>query len=390
MNNRKKDPDYCTKILSTDVCKSEETGRSTLCWEAASLSKQNFLRLSSDNFRTALNCTVKTFTTQIYNSTSDLKWSVRNDEMLDEDEKPYWVTSDTKITADAAATGAKQVVAINDCVTDILLAHADGTWGGLYYAQHVGFKNGWNGTEEQVSLNGKTRITDVFTGGGTDSAMLFLTDASNGDALFVDDIYSSFGDAVRLTNLTDVFAGAGKDILDFTSQRYEYAPSESEISLHGGDGDDVIWGPNTASKLFGDNGNDRIVGGSGDDLIVGGEGNNDLHGGGGNDTFCFYNNPDDIEKNTVTQLDGGSVILWFDKDVVGEWDEETLTFTYSYEDEGNKSTVIVKGVEDDDISIRIGDHDYDDTEVLYADKYAELVKENAFAENSSNRIYVTA
>jgi len=376
----------CTAIISTDVYKSAETGRSTLCWEANAQSNKNTLQLSADDFEeTALTCTVKTFTAQIYNSNSDLYWRIGNEK------NEEWFEDTKKIDADADGTVAKQVVAANDYVSDILLAHTNGTWGTLYSAHHVGFANGWTGTGEYVSINGKNKISDTFSGGGSDSAMLFLTDddgeegKGSGDALFVDDIYSAFGDSARVAKLTDVFAGAGNDVLDFTSQRYAYAASESKLTLHGGDGDDVIWGANTASRLFGDAGDDRIVGGSGDDLIVGGSGNNTLHGGGGNDIFCFYNNKTTQEANTVTQLEDGSVILWFDDKVDGEWNAETLTFSYNKTDE-NKSTVVVKGVTNDKISIRIGNHDFNDTAVKYAAEYAALTEENAFAASSSTTI----
>ena len=87
--------------------------------------------------------------------------------------------------------------------------------------------------------------------------------------------------------------------------------------------------------LFGDAGNDRIVGGSGNDVITGGTGNDTLHGGGGNDIFCFGG---DWGVDTIEQLTGGSVTLWFDEGDDTGWNTATMTYT------NGANTVTVSGV----------------------------------------------
>ena len=117
-------------------------------------------------------------------------------------------------------------------------------------------------------------------------------------------------------------AGNGDDVVDMTSQRFAYVGDGTTI--YGGLGNDVIWANNGENKLFGDAGNDRLVGGSDDDVIIGGLGNDSMHGGGGNDIFCFGEN---WGIDTVEQLSGGSVTLWFESGSESNWNAETLTYS---------------------------------------------------------------
>ena len=96
-----------------------------------------------------------------------------------------------------------------------------------------------------------------------------MTDDDNGDTLFVDDIYSALPGAVteqqsRIAQINEVRAGAGDDIVDMTSQRFEYIGDG--LTIHGGDGNDTIWANKGDNRLFGDAGNDRIVVASSNDV----------------------------------------------------------------------------------------------------------------------------
>ena len=168
-----------------------------------------------------------------------------------------------------------------------------------------------------------------------------MTDDSNGDVLFVDDVYTAFGDQARFSQIDEIRAGAGDDIVDMTSQRYAY--EGSSIRIYGGDGNDTLWGGAEENALFGDAGNDRLVGASGDDILIGGSGNDSMHGGGGDDIFTFGGN---WGKDSVEQLDGGSVTLWFADGSEDNWDADTLTYT-----DGDNS-VTVKG--NFDVTLRFG------------------------------------
>ena len=232
-------------------------------------------------------------------------------------------------------TEPQVLVSDADGDTDVFFANAVSTWRSGYAAEHQGTLNGWTGTEEQVLLEGKNKIADVFTG-SNDANVLVLTDGTNGDALFVDDIYTAFGkDAARLSEINEIRAGAGNDIVDLTSQRYSLAGTG--VKVFGGSGDDTIWANSGSNTLFGDAGNDRIVGASGNDFIIGGSGDDSMLGGGGEDTFFFGSN---WGNDTIEQLSGGKVTLHFENGSESNWNAETLTYS-----DGTNS-VTVSGVEE--------------------------------------------
>ena len=65
-------------------------------------------------------------------------------------------------------------------------------------------------------------------------------------------------------------AGAGDDVIEASG----VAAGAIQLTLDGGDGNDV---------LVGGDGNDMLIGGAGDDVLVGGGGNDILDGGPGDD-----------------------------------------------------------------------------------------------------------
>ena len=172
----------------------------------------------------------------------------------------------------------------------------------------------------------------------------------------------------RIARIDEIRAGACSDIVDMTSQRFEYIGDG--LTIRGGDGDDVIWANKGDNKLFGDEGNDRIVGASGSDVIVGGIGNDSMHGGGGSDVFTFCNN---WGVDTVEQLETGSVTLWFASGSESNWDEATLTYT-----DGDNS-VTVSGVSADKITLKFGDDG--------SEQFAALSGMGAFDAFTSQRIF---
>ena len=241
-------------------------------------------------------------------------------------------------------TAAPQnLISDGDDDMDVFFANADGKWSAGYAAEHHGVLNGWTGTKEQINLTGKNKISDVFSA-SDDANILVLTDGANGDALFVEDIYTALGDQARISQIDEIRAGAGDDIVDMTSQLYAY--DGDGVKIYGGLGNDTIWANNGNNTLFGDAGDDRLVGGENDDYIIGGSGDDSLHGGGGDDIFCFGG---DWGNDTVEQLAGGSVTLWFESGSEENWDEETLTYT------DGANTVKVSGV--DAVTLKFGDTD---------------------------------
>ncbi|MBR2508559.1 MAG: AIDA repeat-containing protein [Lentisphaeria bacterium] len=218
---------------------------------------------------------------------------------------------------------------------DVFFANADGKWSADYAAQHLGLLNGWSGTKEYVLLADKNILADIFEG-STDANILVMTDDANGDALFVDDIYTALPGTVaeqqaRIAKIDEIRAGDGDDIVDMTSQRFAYVGDG--VKIYGGLGNDTIWANNGNNTLFGDAGNDHLVGGAEDDIIVGGIGNDSMHGGGGNDIFVFGG---DFGVDTVEQLADGKVTLYFESQTV-KYDESAKTFS------DGRNSVILKG-----------------------------------------------
>ena len=282
-----------------------------------------------------------------------------------------WSPGNEIVVSDTPET-PKVVQSDADANGDVFFATPNGTWGSICFAQHVGSVNDWTGTNELVSTNGKGRIQNLFFG-SADPNVLCLSDGENGDALFVDDVFTDLPEGIeghmsRLYKIQEIRAGAGDDIVDMTSQRFEY--TGDGLTIRGGDGDDTIWANKGDNFLFGDAGNDRIVGASGNDVIAGGIGNDRMHGGGGNDVFTFCEN---WGVDNVEQLTGGSLTLWFASGSEANWDPETLTYM-----DGDNS-VKVSGITADKITLKFGDDG--------SDQFATLSGMGAFFDATSERIF---
>ena len=194
--------------------------------------------------------------------------------------------------------------------------------------------------------------------------------------MFVDDIYSDLPGTLeeqqaRIAQINEIRAGVGDDIIDLTSQRFEYVGNG--MTVRGGLGDDTIWANNGDNWLFGDAGNDRIVGASGNDVIVGGSGNDSLNGGGGDDIFAFGGN---WGQDNVEQLATGKVTLWFKDGDETKWNDQTLTYT-----DGDNS-VKVSGVALENINLKFGDDNGNAIE-----RKAELSAAGAFDEFTNGKIF---
>ncbi len=289
-----------------------------------------------------------------------------------QDGSSEWLTGDP-IVAPETDIEPQLVKSDADSNADVFFANPIGTWESGYMAQHVGSTaDPWGGTKEYASLYGKNKLADIIEG-STDANILLMTDDDNGDGLFVDDIYSALPGSVteqqsRIAQIDEIRAGFGNDIVDMTSQRFEYIGEG--LTIRGGEGNDIIWANKGDNFLFGDAGNDRIVGASGDDVIAGGIGNDRMHGGGGEDVFTFCEN---WGTDTVEQLTGGSVTLWFASGSEANWNPETLTYT-----DGDNS-VKVSGVTADKITRIFGDDG--------SAQFATLSSMGAFFDATTERIF---
>ena len=340
----------------------------TQTWEQVGEAAQYIVEYSMDNFEHVIQVTVNT------NSLDSFQMPAGNYQMrVKVDGGDEWTVA-TPVVAEEAEHGPKLIRSNADGNADVFFMNSVGTWESGYVAQHVGSTDDdtWGGTNEYASVFGKNKLADIIEG-STDANVMLMTDDANGDALFVDDIYSSSPDELglsqsRIARIDEIRAGVGNDIVDMTSHRFEY--TGDGLTIRGGDGDDTIWANKGDNFLFGDAGNDRIVGASGNDVIVGGIGNDRMHGGGGNDIFTFCDN---WGMDTVEQLAGGSVTLWFANGDESKWNAETLTYT------DGDNTVTVKGVTS--VTLKFGGVGED------AAMFATLSEAGAFKEFTSQKIF---
>ena len=344
----------------------------TQTWEKVEEAEQYIVEYSTDNFEHVIRLAVDS------NSLDSFQMPAGSYQMR---VKPAggdeWTNGET-FEAEAETAEPKVVLSNEDGSNDLFFVSAHGTWEKNYYAKHTGSvsgqdeENDWTGTGELISASGKGRIQNLFFG-SADPNVLCLTDGENGDALFVDDVYTDLPEGVseqmaRLFKIKEVRAGSGDDIVDMTSQQFKYIGDGQTI--RGGDGNDTIWANKGDNWLFGDADNDRIVGASGNDVIAGGVGNDTMHGGGGNDVFTFCDN---WGIDTVQQLATGSVTLWFASGDESNWNAETLTYT------NGENSVTVKGVTAEQITLKFGDDG--------SEHFAMLASAGAFKDFTSQKIF---
>ena len=269
-----------------------------------------------------------------------------------------------------------KVVAVDDGHANLFFAISIGKWAGNR-AQHQG-DGVWGGTGEYVALAGNNRFSTVFVG-GEDATTLFLTDDANGDAFFLDDVYTANGGDARISKMSEIQAGAGNDIVDLTSFRFDYVEhSSKQLVIRGGEGDDIIWGNAGTNILFGDAGNDKLYGGSNDDVLIGGVGNDTMHGGGGDDIFC-YGSSYDWGSDSITQLAGGTVTLYLDG--IDKSDCTISGSTLTWNDGTHTGSIVLNGVTWD--SVKFFCAAGGDGDLAQQSDYEELKNKGAFAALSS-------
>ena len=153
----------------------------------------------------------------------------------------------------------------------------DATWSAGFVARNDG-NPGNPGTGRIGAMSGMNRSFDVFQGGAGEDVLL---GTSGDDALFLDDPNSPFpsGSEPRIAGIERIEMGDGDDVVDLISSYYAYV----DVTLDGGDGNDVLWASSGDDVLLGGFGNDDLFGGAGRDYLSGGPGNDTINGDLGND-----------------------------------------------------------------------------------------------------------
>jgi Ca2+-binding RTX toxin-like protein len=121
----------------------------------------------------------------------------------------------------------------------------------------------------------------IVNGTNGDDVLVVSGDPSRASVLGLAARVSVAGAEATNDRLT-VKALAGDDVLDASS----VATGAIQLTLDGGDGDDI---------LVGGDGNDTLLGGPGDDVLIGGPGNDSLDGGAGDNVVI------DFAANAVTK-----------------------------------------------------------------------------------------
>ena len=349
-------------------CKNSDVAPQTQTWEEVAGTSHYIAEYSTDDFEHVIQLVADS------NSLDTFLLPEGNYQMRVKPADGEWTVLGP-VVAQEASDEPKLIRSNADGNADVLFANSVGVWESGYAAQHVGSSdNTWSGTNEIAVISGKNKLTDIIEG-STDANVLLMTDDKNGDVLFVDDIYSASPSELglsqsRVAQINEIRAGAGNDIVDMTSQRFEYIGHG--LTIRGGNGNDIIWANKGDNFLFGDAGNDRIVGASGKDVIAGGIGNDRMHGGGGDDIFTFCG---DWGNDEIEQLDCGTITLWFTSDFESKvvWDEVSRSCT------DGENYITVNGVAQ--VTIKFGGVGDDAT------MFAALSEAGAFESATSWKIF---
>lgn len=120
---------------------------------------------------------------------------------------------------------------------------------------------------------------------GTSGADIMIMSTGN-EILNIED---SNGNQI-FSAIEEIIASNGNDIINLASTTYTLG----NMTVHAGNGDDVVWSNSGNDILYGNDGNDIIDGGAGNDFIYGGQHDDILFGGEGEDFINGHEDNDQI------------------------------------------------------------------------------------------------
>jgi|GEM_PF-2564031 len=360
------------RTFQVDEIKYLQSSENVLSWEVVPEAEKYVVEYSSDAFNGILS--VETSGNQVdffAQGAGDYQCMVK----VEDSE----AMSISRVHVEEKSAVPQKIVSEANGNLDLFFAQGRGVWEKGYSAQHTGNLVAVSSAGNPVVLEGKNKIADIFEG-SSDANILVLSDDANGDALFVDDVFTALPENVtrqqsRIAQIDEIRAGAGDDVIDMTSSRFVYAGTE--ITVRGGSGNDVIWASGSNNRLFGDAGDDCIVGCEGVDLIVGGAGDDAMHSGGGNDIFAFGGN---WGNDTVEISDGAEITLYFSSGNKANYNEETRI----YQDGDNSVTII--GGSDSNIVLKFGNEDGLYNDLAAAGAFDELTSEKIFEDKDKSAL----
>ncbi len=177
-----------------------------------------------------------------------------------------------------------------------------------------------------TDLNPEATGSDALTGGAGDD--ILFGDALNADYLlaYLPDTTLTSGDSLAIVKAylaaTLGHEASNDELRTYIADHQDALSGGSGESrgaadvLHGGDGNDTLFGQGGNDTLYGDAGDDHLYGQGGNDTLYGGDGNdhldggmgvNTLYGGAGNDTLVVHDTNADhaINGSDFTGLHGG-------------------------------------------------------------------------------------
>ena len=240
---------------------------------------------------------------------------------------------------------------------------------------------------DEFDASNKIKSFDCFDGGlGYD--ILHLTKSD--DALFLDDQnLSDFGEIAKFSDIEEIQAGEGDDIVDMTSFNFIYG----DIKIFGDAGNDILWSSSGDDKIYGgkgdDNiqsaiGNDEIYGEEGDDilkayygddLVFGGLGSDQIYGGAGADIFFYESKADstfdkqdliadfeiNFDKISFKNFEYNAIYKYLDIDL-NQLPESSKPLFYKIDN--NLNTVIFDNNSDFSLTL-LGQHELTNDSFLY-------------------------
>ncbi|HEX2639344.1 MAG TPA: calcium-binding protein, partial [Pyrinomonadaceae bacterium] len=128
-------------------------------------------------------------------------------------------------------------------------------------------------SHEHVDIDDDYNVnTSEYHGGGGNDTLLFT---NFGDALFVLNALH----AQQVSSIETFIAGDGGDVIVLADPTIILG----DLTIFGGEGDDVLWSNAGNDEIAGAGGNDIVDAGPGNDHVYGENGNDSLNGGEGND-----------------------------------------------------------------------------------------------------------